>query len=290
MDKLNSKEEKPVEVANNATQSSAQVQKNNPQSNNNAEENKPVSKQEQLKNSEKTDKAKLPTPDILADDTSKIFVWMDEVNRTPRQLKDSLDTLDTRIELIDGIISEQSEKSKRISGIDKRIETLDLFDLQLETGEKHLSELKKIKLTTELTNLKEKRFLVWQKFVKVCGSEKKALKYEGLRAKAKSQLYHKTASYFIKHKILKILNTIIEKNKAALIELKTLTENTSVDGIKAFNEGLRDLLETYDDELVILCSHHKREYYFQIFRLVILNWNPESDIQITEIIEPDESK
>jgi len=274
------------------TQSSVEQQKNKiAQSNSiDAVESNSGSQKSAVKNSEATDNTNHSTPDILTDDTPQIFAWLEEVNQNPRQLKEFLDSLDTRIELIEEIQSKQSEKSKRVPGIDRRIETLDLFDVQLETGERYLSELNKIKLQTELTNLKEKRFQVWQKFVKVCGSEKKALKYEGLRAKAKSQLYHKTASYFIKQKILKIFNTIIVKDKSALVEVRTLADNTSVDGIKKFNEELRNLLEVHDDDLVIQCSHHKREYYYQIFRLTIMKWNPESDIQINEIVEPDESK
>jgi hypothetical protein len=297
MENKNLQETKPKETVNNTAQvsnqqpSAPEQKNNNPQRTKNAaEENKPVSRDERSQNSEKTDKTKLPTLDIIADDTAQIFVWLDEVNQNPKQLKDFLDTLDTRVELIDSILSEQSEKSKRIPGIDRRIETLDLFDAQLEIGEKYLSELNKIKLTTERTNLKEKRFLVWQKFVKVCGSEKKALQYEGLRAKAKSKLYHSKSSYFIKQRILKILNTIIEKDKTALVEVKNLADSTSEEGIKSFNEVLKDLLEVHDDDLVILCSHHKREYYYQILRFTILKWNPETDIQITEIVEPDESE
>lgn len=274
------------------TQSSVEQQKNKiPQSNSiAAEESNSGSQKSAVKNSEEAANTKQSVPDILTDDTPKIFGWLEEVNQNPRQLKEFLDTLDTRVELIDDILSKQSEKSKRVPGIDRRIETLDLFDVQLETGERYLSELNKIKLQTELTNLKEKRFQVWQKFVKVCGSEKKALRYEGLRAKAKSQLYHRTAGYFIKQKIIKIFNSIIEKDKTALVEVRNLAENTSVDGTKGFNERLRDLLEIHDEDLVIQCSHHKREYYYQIFRLTILKWNPESDIQINEIVEPDESK
>jgi hypothetical protein len=298
METKNLQPAKPEETVNNTaqdskTQSSAEEQKNNiPQiTEKAAEENNSGSQKNSGKNPTKpSEKTNLAKPDILADDTAQIFAWLEGVNQNPRQLKDFLDTLDTRIELIDDVLSKQSEKSKRIPGIDRRIETLDLFDVQLETGERYLSELNKIKLQTELTNLKEKRFQVWQKFVKVCDSEKKALKYKNLRAKAKSQLYHKTAGYFIKQKILKILNTIIEKDKTALVEVKGLAEDTSEDGIKRFNEGLRDLLEVHDDDLAIQCSHHKREYYYQIFRLTILKWNPESDIQITEIVEPDESK
>ncbi len=230
METINLKQAKPEETVNNTAQvsnqqTSAPEQKNNnPQSTKNAaEDNKPVSKQEQGKTSGKaTEQTGMATPDILTDNTPQIFAWLEEVNQNPRQLKDFLDTLDTRIELIEEIQSKQSEKSKRVPGIDRRIETLDLFDVQLETGERYLSELNKIKLQTELTNLKEKRFQVWQKFVKVCGSEKKALKYEGLRAKAKSQFYHKTASYFIKQKILKIFNIIIEKDKTALVEVRNL--------------------------------------------------------------------
>jgi hypothetical protein len=294
MDKTNTNERKPDEGAINAaqdskTQPSAKEQKNNPKSNIAAEESKTISRQEQAKTSGKsTEQTSMATPDIVADDTAQIFVWLDEVNQNPKQLKDSLDTLDTRVELIDSILSEQSEKSKRIPGIDRRIETLDLFDVQLEIGEKYLSELNKIKLTTERTNLKEKRFLVWQKFVKVCGSEKKALKYEGLRAKAKSQLYHKNGGYFIKQRIGKIFNSIIESDKSALIEVKTLAEDTTDVGVKMFNEKMRDLLYEYDEDNVVLFLHVNRDLYFNIMRLTLVKWNPETDLEITELTEPNE--
>jgi hypothetical protein len=299
METKNLKQTNPEETVNNTAQVSnqqpsapEQKNNNNPRSTKNAaEESKTISRQEQAKTSGKsTEQTSMATPDIVADDTAQIFVWLENANQTPRQLKDFLDTLDTKIELIDGILSEQSEKSKRIPGIDRRIETLELFDVQLEIGEKYLSALNKIKLQTELTNLKEKRFLVWQKFVKIFGSERKVLQYERLRAKAKSKLFHSKSSYFVKQRILKIFNTILKDDKSGLEEVKNLANNSSDTGIKLFNERMRYLLDVHDEDLVILCSHHKREYYYQILRLTILKWNPETDIQITEIVEPDESE
>jgi len=153
-----------------------------------------------------------------------------------------------------------------------------------------LSELNKIKLQTELTNLREKRYLVWQKFVRVCGSWKKALQYDSLRAKAKSSYYHSKSSYFVKQRILQILNTIIQSDqRPALVELKQQADHTSGDGLKQFNKGMRDLLDVFDDELVIRCSHYNRELYYKIIRLTLLQWDPESDTEIEELVVPDDS-
>ncbi len=286
---------KPEEAVNNAVQVSKQhpsalEQKNNPQSAIASEESKPVSKQEQSKISgEALEQTKTITPDILADDTTQIFVWLENVNQTPRQLKALLDTLDTKIELIEDILSKQSKLAQRVPGIDKRIETLDLSREQVETSDRYLSELNKIKLQTELTNLNEKRFQVWQKFVKTCGSEKKALKYQNLRAKAKSSYYHSKSSYFVKQRILKILNTILKEDKSSLEEVKNMANDSSDDSIKTFNERMRDLLDKYDEDLVILCSHFLREFYFNIMRLTLVKWNPETELEITELADPNES-
>jgi len=295
METKNLKTANPEETVNNTaqdskTQPSAKEQKNDPQSNTIAEENKPVSKQELGKNFGKptlqTDQA---TPDILTDDTAQIFVWLENANQTPRQLKALLDTVDTKIELIEDILSKQSKQAQRVPGIDKRIETLELYSEQVETSDRYLSELNKIKLQTELTNLNEKRFQVWQKFVKACGSEKKALKYQNLRAKAKSSYYHSKSSYFVKQRILKILNTILKDDKSGLEDVKNLAGDSSDDSIKLFNERMRDLLDVYDEDLVILCSHFLREFYFNIMRLTLVQWNPETDLEINELADPNES-
>ena len=158
--------------------------------------------------------------------------------------------------------------------------------LELEVGEKYLSELNKIKLSTELANLKEKRYQVWKKFVGVCGSEKKALLYENLRSKAKSELYHNKTSYFIKSRMLKILNSIIKDKKQSLVDIKKLAENISVDGIKEFNKSLRDLLDVYDEDLVILTSHKNREKYYMIMQLTINKWDPDNETEIGELVLP----
>lgn len=295
METKNLKQAKPEKAANNTAQvlkqqPSAQEQKNNPQSTIASVETKPVSKQEQSKISgEALEQTKTITPDILADDTTQIFVWLENANQTPRQLKALLDTLDTKIELIEDILSKQSKQAQRVPGIDKRIETLDLSSEQVETSDRYLSELNKIKLQTELTNLNEKRFQVWQKFVKACGSEKKALKYQNLRAKAKSSYYHSKSSYFVKQRILKILNTILKEDKSSLEEVKNMANDSSDDSIKMFNERMRDLLDVYDEDLVILCSHFLREFYFNIMRLTLVKWNPQTDLEFTELADPNES-
>ena len=295
METKNLKQANPEETVNNTAQvsnqqPSAPEQKNIPQSNNTAEENKPVSKKEQGKTSGKaTEQTNLAIPDILTDDTAQIFVWLENANQTPRQLKALLDTVDTKIELIEDILSKQSKQAQRVPGIDRRIETLDLYGEQIDTSDRYLSELNKIKLQTELTNLNEKRFQVWQKFVKACGSEKKALKYQNLRAKAKSSFYHSKSSYFVKQRILKILNAILKDDKSGLEEVKNLADNSSDTGIKLFNERMRDLLEVYDEDLVILCSHFLGEYYFNVMRLTLVKWNPGTDLEITGLADPNES-
>ena len=295
METKNLKQTKPEDTVTNTAkvshqQLSAQEQKNNPQSNNASEESKTVSEKEQSKTSGKAiEQTNLAIPDILTDDTAQIFVWLENSNQTPRQLKALLDTVDTKIELIEDILSKQSKQAQRVPGIDKRIETLELYGEQVETSDRYLSELNKIKLQTELTNLNEKRFQVWQKFVKACGSEKKALKYQNLRAKAKSSFYHSKSSYFVKQRILKILNTILKDDKSGLEEVKNLADNSSDDSIKLFNEKMRDLLDVYDEDLVILCSHFLREFYFNIMRLTLMKWNPETDLEITELADPNES-
>jgi len=229
-----------------------------------------------------------PAPDVISIDVAKIFEWMEEKSKTPNQLKKTLDQLDTRIDLINDILSKENAKAKRIPGVDKRIETMELYDTQLVVGEKYLSELNKIKLSTELANLKEKRYQVWKKFVGVCGSEKKALQYENLRAKAKSELYHNKTSYFIKSRILKILNTIIKQEKQSLANVKKLAENTSEEGVKEFNKALRDLLDVYDEDLVILTSHKNREKYYMIMQLTINKWDPDNEAEIEELVLPEE--
>ena len=297
MKKHNPQQEKPDDGSktveqDSKTQSSAEKQKNNiPQGTRSADEasNKPASQQEQDKSSEiLSEQTTRSIPDILGANVAQIFGWLEAANHTPRQLKTVIDTLDIRIELIEKILSDQSEKTKRIPGVDRRIETLELYDSQVETGDRYLSELGKIKLQTELTNLREKRYKVWQKFVKVCGSEKKALQYQNLRAKAQSELYHNKSGYFVKQRILKILNTIAHSNqKPSLIDLKQLADHSSDEEVKKFNEGMRDLLDEFDEELVILCSHKFREKYYRTIRLTLLQWNPESDSEIEELSNAD---
>ena len=163
---------------------------------------------------------------------------------------------------------------------------MDLYDTELEVGEKYLSELNKIKLNTEIANLKEKRYQVWRKFVSVCGSEKKALQYDNLRAKAKSERYHKKTSFFIKSRMLKILNTIIKDKKQSLVDIKKLAENTSEEGVKEFNKSMRDLLDVYDEDLVILTSHKNREKYYMIMQLTINKWDLDNETEIGELALP----
>ena len=276
------------------TQPSAEEQKNNiPQRTKNAaEENKPVSKQGQSTGSDSSsENIELSATEILTADELKITMWLEESTPKPRQLKGALNILDTGIELREEILSKQSEQAKRIPGVDKRIETLDFFDSEMAVGDRHLSELNKIKLQTELTNLREKRHLVWQKFVRVCGSDKKALQYNALRAKAKSSYYHSKASYFVKQRILKILNTIIKSDqKPELVKVKQLADHSSGDGLKQFNAGMRDLLDVFDEDLVILCSHYNRELYYKIIRLTLLQWVPESDPEIEKLVIPNDSE
>lgn len=226
------------------SQPSAEQQKNNnPQSKNATGENKPVIQPGKNVNSESLpEKINLSATELITGDKENVTKWIENPELGYRQLKGAVDLLDSAIELREDIFSEEKSKSKRIPSLDRRIETLDLFDNQIETGDRYLSDINKIKLQTELTNLREKRFLVWQKFVMACGSEKKALQYQHLRSKAKSKLYHSKSSYFIRQRILKILNTIIGNDKAALIEVKKLADHTSDDGIKMFNESMRELL------------------------------------------------
>jgi len=298
MTKTNPNEMKSVEAVNKAAQvskeqSSAEEQKENiPQSNNTAEENKPVSQQGQSTSSDSlSEKTELSATEILTADELKIIKWLEESTPKPRQLKGALNILDTGIELREEILSKQSDQAKRIPGIDRRIETLDFFDSEVGVGDRYLSELNKIKLQTELTNLREKRYLVWQKFVKVCGSEKKALQYIGLRAKAKSSYYHSKSSYFVKQRILKILNTIIKSDqKPDLVKVKQLADHSSGNGLKQFNAGMRDLLDVFDEDLVILCSHKHREEYFNLMRLTMLKWDPDSDTEINELVIANESE
>jgi small-conductance mechanosensitive channel len=290
----NPQQSKPDEVAKDVAQvskqqASAEEQKTNPQNNSVAEESKTVSEQEKSKNFGKQfGQTNLATPDILIDENANIFTWLENASQTPRHLKNLWDDLDSKIELIEDILSKQSKQAKRVPGIDKRIETMDLFDEQLAIGEKYLSDLNKIKLQTELTNLREKRFQVRQKFVKVYGSEKIALQYEGLRAKAKSKLYHSKSSYFIKQRILKILNVILKADKSGLVEVKNVAANLSDDSLKLFTEKMRDLVSSYDEDCVILCSHINRDYYFNCMQSTLLKWNAETDFEIIELVEPNE--
>ena len=69
-----------------------------------------------------------PAPDVLSMDVAEIFQWMEEKSKTPNQLKKTLDQLDTRIDLINNILTEQNAKARRIPGVDKRIETMELYD------------------------------------------------------------------------------------------------------------------------------------------------------------------
>jgi hypothetical protein len=285
---------KPEETVNNTAQvskqqASAEGQKTNPQNNSVAEESKTVSEQEKSKNSVKPlEPTNLATPDIFIDENASIFTWLENATQTPRQLKNFLDKLDSKIELVEDILSKQSKQAQRVPSIDKRIETMDLFDGQEETDERRLLELNKIKLQTERTNLLEKRFKVWQKFVATCGSERQALKYQSLRAKAKSSYYHSKSSYFVKQRILKILNVILKTDKSGLVEVKNVAANLSDDNKKLFIEKMRDLVSSYDEDCVILCSHINRDYYFNCMQATLLNWIPETDLEIVELVEPNE--
>jgi hypothetical protein len=264
-----------------------------------SKESEQVSKTEASADEQKDDKAAVsaksvpdlpdqPTPDILTTDVAEIFEWMEKKRDKPNRLKKFLDQLDTRIDLINDILSKENAKAKRVPSVDKRIETMELYDTQLEVGEKYLSELNKIKLSTELANLKEKRYQVWKKFVSVYGSEKKDLQSKNLKSKAKSEYYHNKTSYFVKSRILKILNTIIKEEKQSLVDIKKLAENTSEEGVKEFNKSMRDLLDVYDEDLVILTSHKNREKYYMIMQLTINKWDPEADNEIEELVLPEE--
>ena len=76
---------------------------------------------------------------------------------------------------------------------------------------------------------------------------------------------------------MEVLNSIIDNDKAALVEVKNLADATSDEGIKLFNEKVRELLHKYDEKLVVRCSYYNREQYHRIIRLTLQKWNSEAE-------------
>lgn len=225
----------------------------------------------------------------MVQDSDNIFVWLENANLKPRQLSDKLEEIDGRLDTISSVLDQCKVQLKKLSGVDKRVETLDSQQTELKPTEKKLLELQIIKLETEKVNLREKRDQVNTKFIQVCGTEKKSLQYKQLRDKAKSGLYHKRSGYFIKQKILQLLNEIIGIDKSALTQAKTYADDKSSNAEKIFNEYMRELLEKYDEYLLILCSHHKRDEYFKIIRYTLTLWKPKNG-NIDELGDISETK
>lgn len=209
-------------------------------------------------------------------DSENIFEWLESSYREPKAIKTKIDEINTKIEAFQAVAKQCKNQIKKMPAIDKRINSLDLEQNTLDSEERSLLELRILEIGTEIVNLKEKREILRARFKRVCKSEKASLNSKFLRAKASSKLYHTKSSYFIKQKMLQILNEIIEKDKTALIEAKKNAESVEDSAEMEFNDIMRKLLEEYDEDLVILCSHHKRDEYFKTLKSTLLQWNPDN--------------
>ena len=224
-------------------------------------------------------------------DVAQIFQVMQNIWKKPEELSNQRQNVNVRKDLVVETIKNLRAANKPIPTVDKRISTLGTTAPIVTPDERKLNELKIIALENEEVNLLEKDDILWKQFVRVCGSEKRALKHDKLLSQAKSKRYHGDAGYYIKQTIKSVLNDIIKSDqKPALVELKQQADHSSGEGLKKFNEGMRDLLDAFDDHLVIRCSHYNRELYYKIIRLTIIKWNPEADSEIDELVVPDESK
>ena len=270
------------ETQDSKTQPSTEERQNNiPQKNKvQSEESEPI-EPEAVNNSSQnaSEMSMAQIMDKLKDD------WKD-----PETLSKQRENIGIKIEQVGVAINKLRDANKRISSLDKRIKTIESPESSVSSDERKLNELKIISLQTELVNLREKNEVLWERFVASFDSEKAALQFERLRSQARSKRYHRTAGYFIKKMILEVLNRIIEQDKAAIVEVKKLADATSDEGVKLFNEKVRELLYKYDDNLVIRCSYYNKEKYHSILRLTLKRWDPAAEAVINELVVPAESE
>jgi hypothetical protein len=283
MNKTNTNERKPVEIASNAaqdsqTQPSAQVQKNIPQSNT-TEESKIVAQQQ----------LKPDSLDVSEMDEAQLMQAMQNMWKKPEDLSKQRENIKVKIDLARDTTNKLRAANKRIPSLDKRIYSVPTTAPSIATDERMLNELKIISLEKEVVNLLEKDDIISKQFIRACGSEKAALQFEKLLSQAKSKRYHRNTSYFIKQMILEVLNKIIKEDKTGIVEAKKLANDTTDQGIKLFNSKMRDLIELFDEKLVVRCGHYNRELYYEIMRVTLIKWDPEVDLQIEELGVPNES-
>jgi len=284
METKNLKKTNPEETVNNTAQDSqpqpsAPEQKTNPQSNSAAVESKIVA-QKQLK------------PDSLDAsemDEAQLMQAMQNMWKKPEDLSKQKENIKVRVDLARDTANKLRAANKRIPSLDKRIYSVPTTAPSIATDERMLNELKIISLEKEVVNLLEKDDIISKQFIRACGSEKAALQFEKLLSQAKSKRYHRNASYFIKQMILEVLNKIIKEDKTGIVEAKKLANDTTDQGIKLFNSKMRDLIELFDEKLVVRCGHYNRELYYEIMRVTLIKWDPEVDLQIEELGVPNES-
>ena len=279
--KKNLKRAKPEDTVNNAAQDSkiqpaVKEQKNNPQSNTTAEESKIVAQQQ----------SKSDSLDASQMDEAQIIQAMQSDWKKPEDLSKQRENIKVKINLVLEIISNLRSANKPIPSLDKRIYSIPTNAPSIATDERMLNELKILSLEKEVVNLREKDDIIWQQFVRSCGSEKSALQYEKLLSQAKSKRYHRSSNYFIKKMIMELLNKIIQEDKTGIVEVKKLADDMSDEGVKRFNEKMRDLIEVFDEKLVVRCGHYNRDLYYSIMRLTLVSWDPEKVMEITELEEP----
>jgi hypothetical protein len=263
------------------TQPSADEQKKNiPQSTNAAGENKPIN----------LDQVENETQDASQMDEAQIIQAMQNLWKKPEELSKQRENIKVKMHLATETIIKLRAANKLIPALDKRIYSVPTTTPIISTDVRKLNELKIIGVEKERVNLREKDRILLEQFVRAVGSDKAALQYEKMLSQAKSKSYHRGAGYFIKKMILQVLNKIIKNAKNELVDVKKLAEDLTNDGVKLFNGKMRDLLEEFDEKLVIRCSHYNRGFYYQIIRMTLSKWNPETESEITELIVPDDSE
>jgi hypothetical protein len=174
----------------------------------------------------------------------------------------------------------------------------------LKRLDKNQGAKKKIEDSDERKLLKtQKNFLDWdlilqrervdrlqEEFTRLCGNERKALKYRKLQSKAESKKYVRENKTFLLSKAKKILDDSLHIYKNSYLDLKTKAQNDTEEGVGIFNASLRELFFMVDEEGAILCSGiaSKTKIYAAV-RVALLVWDAETEA-IPDLVWPIDEK
>ena len=117
------------------------------------------------------------------------------------------------------------------------------------------------------------------------------LKRQQLVNKSYSKAYTKKNIYFIKAKLLKVINQLsAEKDITVKTEIISKAQVDTDEGKKEFKETFGNFMDKIDSSAYIMCSGTLSKFLYESARLTILNADPDSTLEIKELTLPSNEK